>query len=248
MHLLPWPVLQALVAKPLLAQFGGRVRVAVSGGAPLSPSIAKCFLGLGLPLVQGYGMTETSPVVCVNTVHDNDPASVGRALPGVEVRDGENRELQVRGPIVMKGYWKRPNTAKTLDAEGWLGTGDQADIVDGRIYIRGRIKEIIVTSTGEKSRRATWSSPCSQTRCSNRPLVVGENRPSSPAWRCSSGRMAAPGRRPGPGRARPGQPQPPAVHRAILARIETSTASFPRYAVPAPCIARWSRGRQKTAS
>ena len=106
MAALPWPLLQALVAKPLLAQFGGRVRVAVSGGAPLSPTIAKCFLGLGLQLVQGYGMTETAPVVSVNSLDDNDPASVGRALPGVEVRIGDNRELQVRGPIVMQGYWK----------------------------------------------------------------------------------------------------------------------------------------------
>ena len=148
---LPWPLLRALVARPLLAQFGGRVRVAVSGGAPLSPTIAQCFLGLGLPLVQGYGMTETTPVVSVNTLEDNDPATVGRALPGVEVRIGENRELQVRGPIVMKGYWKRPeDTARILSGDGWLGTGDQAEIVDGRIRILGRIKEIIVTSTGEK--------------------------------------------------------------------------------------------------
>ncbi len=98
MAALPWSLLQALIAKPLLAQFGGRVRVAVSGGAALSPTIAKCFLGLGLPLVQGYGMTETAPVVSVNLLNDNDPACVGKALPGVEVRIGDNHELQVRGP------------------------------------------------------------------------------------------------------------------------------------------------------
>lgn len=234
MNLLPWPVLQALVAQPLLAQFGGRVRVAVSGGAPLSPTIAKCFLGLGLPLVQGYGMTETSPVVCVNTVHDNDPASVGRALPGVEVRIGENRELQVRGPIVMKGYWKRPeDTAKTLDAEGWLGTGDQADIVDGRIYIRGRIKEIIVTSTGEKIPPGDLELALQSDPLLEQTFVVGENRPfiacvavlKRDEWlRLAEGL--------GLEAQDPGSLNNPAVHRAILARIETSTASFPRYAVP----------------
>ena len=139
---LPWIVLEPLVARPLLGQFGGRVRVAVSGGAPLSPAIARCFLGLGLPLLQGYGMTETAPVVSVNTPRDNRPASVGRALPGVEVRIGENRELQVRGPIVMKGYWNRPeDTARMISSEGWLGTGDQAEIIDGRIYIKGRSPE-----------------------------------------------------------------------------------------------------------
>ena len=234
MNLLPWSVLQALVAKPLLAQFGGRVRVAVSGGAPLSPTIAKCFLGLGLPLVQGYGMTETSPVVCVNTVHDNDPASVGRALPGVEVRIGENRELQVRGPIVMKGYWKRPDdTARTLDADGWLGTGDQADIVDGRIYIRGRIKEIIVTSTGEKIPPGDLELALQSDPLLEQTFVVGENRPfiacvavlKRDEWlRLAAGL--------GLDAQDPDSPNNAAVHRAILARIETSTASFPRYAVP----------------
>ncbi len=178
MAALPWPLLQALVAKPLLAQFGGRVRVAVSGGAPLSPTIAKCFLGLGLHLVQGYGMTETAPVVSANSPDDNDPACVGRALPGVEVRIGDNRELQVRGPIVMKGYWNRPeDTAKILSPDGWLGTGDQAEIINGRIYIRGRIKEIIVTSTGEKVPPGDLELAVLADPALEQAFVVGENRP-----------------------------------------------------------------------
>lgn len=98
-----WPLLNALVAQPLQKQFGGRLRLTVSGGAPLSQQIARCFLGLGVPVVQGYGMTETSPVVAVNALMDNDPATVGRPLAGVEVRTGENKELQVRGPNVMRG-------------------------------------------------------------------------------------------------------------------------------------------------
>lgn len=148
---LTWAVLSPLVARPLLEQFGGRLRFAVSGGAALSQPIAQTFLGLGLPIVQGYGMTESAPVVSANQPHDNDPATVGHALPGVEVRIGENRELLVRGPNVMRGYWKRPeDTARTLTDDGWLHTGDQASITDGRIRILGRVKEIIVTSTGEK--------------------------------------------------------------------------------------------------
>ncbi len=120
-----WPLLDRLVARKLQAQFGGRLRVAVSGGAPLSHAVARCFLGLGVPVLQGYGMTETSPVVAANGVDDNDPATVGRALPGVELGIGENRELQVRGPSVMKGYWNRPeDTARVLTADGWLSTGD----------------------------------------------------------------------------------------------------------------------------
>lgn len=234
MAALPWALLRALVAKPLLAQFGGQVRVAVSGGAPLSPSIAKCFLGLGLPLVQGYGMTETTPVVSVNALTDNDPASVGRALPGVEVRIGENRELQVRGPIVMKGYWKRPeDTARTVDAEGWLGTGDQADIVNGRIYIKGRIKEIIVTSTGEKVPPGDLELALLADPLLEQAFVVGENRPfiacvavvNADEWTRLAADLGLP-----PHDAE--SLNHPSVHRAVLARIEKNTASFPRYAVP----------------
>ena len=234
MAALPWPVLQALVAKPLLAQFGGRVRVAVSGGAPLSPTIAKCFLGLGLPLIQGYGMTETAPVVSVNALDDNDPACVGKALPGVEVRIGDNHELQVRGPIVMKGYWKRPeDTAKILSPDGWLGTGDQADIVNGRIYIKGRIKEIIVTSTGEKVPPGDLELALLADPLLEQAFVVGENRPfiacvavlNAGEWQ----RLAADlGLNP---RAADSLNHP-SVHRAVLARIEKNTASFARYAVP----------------
>ncbi|ART48370.1 AMP-dependent synthetase/ligase [Acidovorax carolinensis] len=234
MAALPWPLLQALVGKPLLAQFGGRVRVAVSGGAPLSPTIAKCFLGLGLQLVQGYGMTETAPVVSVNSLDDNDPASVGRALPGVEVRIGENRELQVRGPIVMQGYWKRPeDTAKILSPDGWLGTGDQADIANGRIYIRGRIKEIIVTSTGEKVPPGDLELALLADPALEQAFVVGENRPfiacvavlKYDEWQ----RLAADlGLNP----QEAGSLNHASVHRAVLARMEKNTASFPRYAVP----------------
>ena len=234
MAALPWPVLNALVAQPLLAQFGGRVRVAVSGGAPLSPTIAKCFLGLGLPLIQGYGMTETAPVVSVNSLDDNDPACVGKALPGVEVRIGDNRELQVRGPIVMKGYWKRPeDTAKILSPDGWLGTGDQAEIINGRIYIRGRIKEIIVTSTGEKVPPGDLELAVLADPALEQAFVVGENRPfiacvaviKHDEWQ----RLAADlGLNPQEATSL----HHPSVQRAVLARIEKNTASFPRYAVP----------------
>ena len=234
MGALPWPLLQALVAKPLLAQFGGRVRVAVSGGAPLSPTIAKCFLGLGLPLIQGYGMTETSPVVSVNTLDDNDPSCVGKALPGVEVRIGDNRELQVRGAIVMKGYWKRPeDTAKILHADGWLGTGDQAEIVGGRIRILGRIKEIIVTSTGEKVPPGDLELAILADPLLEQAFVVGENRPfiacvavlKRDEWRRLADDL-------GLSAQDPTSLNQPSVHRAVLARIEKNTASFARYAVP----------------
>jgi len=129
-----WPALHALVAQKVLGAFGGRLRMAIAGGAPLSDAVARFYLGLGLTLLQGYGMTETSPVVSCNTPDDNDPASVGRPLPGVQVRIGENNELLVAGPTVMQGYWKRPeDTQRVLEPDGWLHTGDQARLTEGRL-------------------------------------------------------------------------------------------------------------------
>ena len=145
------PLLRALVARPILDRFGGRLRLAVVGGAAMDPGIAGLFIGLGLPVLQGYGMTEASPVVSVNRLDDNDPETVGRPLDNVEVRLGEADELLVRGPNVMLGYWNDPEaTARVLDRDRWLHTGDIAELVRGHIAIRGRVKDILVLSNGEK--------------------------------------------------------------------------------------------------
>jgi len=144
-------LLRKRVAAPVLARLGGRMRFAVLGGAPLDPAIAWLFLGLGLPVLQGYGMTEASPVISVNRLEGNVPESVGMPLDNVEVRIAADGELLARGPSVMKGYWNNPEaSAKSLDREGWLHTGDLAEITGGRIYIRGRLKDVLVLSNGEK--------------------------------------------------------------------------------------------------
>lgn len=136
--LLPWPLLHALVVRPLQAHWGGRLRWVLTG-APLPPALARCLLGLGLPLLQGHGTPEAGGLVCANTLHDQRPASVGRALPGVELHIGDNQQLQVRGPLVMKGYWEQPTeTARVLASDGWLSTGERAATVDGRLYLRSR--------------------------------------------------------------------------------------------------------------
>lgn len=145
------PLLRRVVAKPILARFGGRLRLAVVGGAALDPDLARTFIGIGLPLLQGYGMTEASPVIAVNRVGDNVPESVGPPVPGVEAKLAEGGELLVRGPNVMLGYWQNPEaTRAALTPDGWLRTGDIAEITGGRIYLRGRTKDIIVMSNGEK--------------------------------------------------------------------------------------------------
>jgi long-chain acyl-CoA synthetase len=150
--LLLWPLLKQLVADKLLARLGGRLRLAISGGAALSADNARTFIGLGMHILQGYGLSETSPVVGVNRIHDNLPSSIGQKLPNIEVRLGEHNALEVRGPSVMMGYWNNEAASKSMfTADGWLNTGDVASIdAQGHITITGRIKEIIVLSNGEK--------------------------------------------------------------------------------------------------
>lgn len=147
-----WPILQKLVAQKVLDKLGGHMRVAISGGAALAPEISRVFTGLGLPVVQGYGLTETSPVISGNHLECNFPDSVGQPIRDVEVRIGEKNALLVKGPNVMLGYWNNPEATKAMiDSDGWLNTGDTVGISDtGHIYIIGRIKEIIVMSNGEK--------------------------------------------------------------------------------------------------
>ncbi len=177
-HRLAWPILHRLVAAPVLARFGGRLRLAVSGGGPLHPEISRCFIGLGLPLIQGYGLTEASPVLTANRMEDNIPASVGPPLPGIELRVGEREELLARGPGVMLGYWNRPDdTRGAVDAEGWLHTGDQARLSDDHVFITGRIKEIIVTAAGEKIAPTDLETAIIQEPLFEQVMVVGEGRP-----------------------------------------------------------------------
>jgi long-chain acyl-CoA synthetase len=177
-RLLLWPLLDRLVARKVRERFGGHLRIAVSGGAPLSPTIAGTFLGLGVPILQGYGLTEASPVVSANTPQDNLPASIGRPLPGVEVRIGTSDELLVRAPSVMLGYWGLPAaTAEAIDGEGWLHTGDQARLQDGRLFLTGRIKEVIVLSTGEKVAPADLETAIALDGLFSQVMVIGEGRP-----------------------------------------------------------------------
>ncbi|MBU1689642.1 MAG: long-chain fatty acid--CoA ligase [Gammaproteobacteria bacterium] len=144
-------LLQPLVAGPVLNRLGGRMRLTVVGGAPLELRVARSFIGLGLSMLQGYGLTEASPIVAGNREHDNDPITVGAPLPGVAVRVNDVGELLVRGPSVMLGYWHNPEaTAEVLDADGWLNTGDLVEIPADKIIIKGRTKDILVLSNGEK--------------------------------------------------------------------------------------------------
>jgi long-chain acyl-CoA synthetase len=177
--LLLYPLLKKLVGEKVTGKLGGRLRYAVSGGAALPLPVAKTFIGLGLEVLQGYGLTETSPVISVNRPGHNDPASVGEPLRGIEVRIGEQDELLVKSPGVMLGYWNNhAATAAMIDPDGWLHTGDQARIEDGLIYITGRIKDILVLSNGEKVPPADMEAAICMDPLFDQALVLGEGRPS----------------------------------------------------------------------
>ncbi len=173
-----WPLLRRLVARRVLDRFGGRVRLAVSGGAPLSGEVGQFFLGLGLPLVEGYGLTEASSAVCAAKLGTYVPGSVGEPFDGTEIKIAEQGEILVRSPGVMLGYWNSPeNTADAIDAEGWLHTGDIGEIRDGRLYIRGRLKEIIVLSTGKKVSPTDIEVAITKDPLFSQAMVVGEGQP-----------------------------------------------------------------------
>jgi long-chain acyl-CoA synthetase len=231
--LLLQPLLQLLVADRILAGLGGRLRLAISGGAPLPPPIARVFIGLGLNLLQGYGLTETGPVISVNTVDDNLPATVGRPYPGVEVRVADNGELLVRGPNVMLGYWQDQTATETvIDREGWFNTGDQARLdADGHITITGRLKGIIVLSTGEKVPPADIEMAIAVNPLFEQVLVAGEGRPYLVAlvvlnkrqWTKLAARLGIPAER-------SDLLNSPEVEQALLDEIARRISRFPGYA------------------
>lgn len=172
------PLLHKLVAEKILDKLGGNLRLAVSGGAALSPDIARTFIGLGLNLSQGYGMTEASPIVSTNLLYDNEPDSVGQKFCNIEVRLGEDDELLVKGPSVMMGYLNNQQaTDEVIDKDGWLHTGDKAKIINEHIYITGRIKDILVLSTGEKVPPCDIELAITNTPLFEQAIVLGEAKP-----------------------------------------------------------------------
>ena len=174
-----WPLLQKLVAQKVLDRLGGRLRVALSGGAALSPEVSRIFIGLGLPVLQGYGLTETSPVISGNHPENNFPDSVGQPIGDIQIRRGEQNELLVKGPNIMLGYWNNPEATRAIiDADGWLNTGDVVRISEtGHIYITGRTKEIIVMSNGEKIPPTDMEHAILHDHLFEQVMISGEARP-----------------------------------------------------------------------
>ncbi|MDQ6955459.1 MAG: AMP-dependent synthetase/ligase [Mariprofundaceae bacterium] len=175
-----WAILDGIVNAKLRAKMGGNLRLFVSGGAALSPRIANFLLAADMIVLPGYGLSETSPVLTVNPMHKIKPASVGSALPGVQLKLADDGELLVKGDVVMRGYWHKAEESKqTFDSEGWLYTGDIAEIDDdGYVYIVDRKKEIMVLSSGENVPPALVEQHLIHDPCIEQAMVIGEGR----AW------------------------------------------------------------------
>lgn len=174
-------VFDALVGKAVRAKLGGNLDYVIVGGAPLSHEVAKTFISLGLPLLQGYGLTESSPIVSVNTKQQNRPDSIGLLLRGVQVKIMDNDELWVKGDNVMQGYWRNDQaTEKTIVIDGeerWLRTGDRAAIdADGYLRIIGRIKDILVLANGEKVPPPDIEAAIARNPIFEQVMVVGEGK------------------------------------------------------------------------
>ena len=229
------PILKKLVADKVLEQFGGNLKVAIAGGAALNGKVARVFGGLGLAPIQGYGMTEASPIIAGNSLTLNQPDTVGKLFPNLQMRLApETHEIQIRGSSIMKGYWKRPeDTARVLDSEGWLSTGDVGEINEtGLLRIKGRIKEIIVTSTGEKVPPVDLELALETDPLFSQAYVVGENKPFISAvtvlnpeeWKKLAAELKV--------SASEASLKLTSVRTAILKRVKAAAADFPHYALP----------------
>lgn len=158
--------------------FGSKLEKLISGGAPLSKEIAQFFVNIDVPVYQGYGLTEFSPVISTNYPNANKVGSCGKVIPSAQIKINENSELFVKGPSLMKGYLNQKElTAKTIDKDGWLHTGDVAYLdEDGYLFIKSRTKEIFKTSTGEYVNAVEIEQKLSKNKYIEFAVIISENR------------------------------------------------------------------------
>lgn len=168
----------SLVLKRMRERINPRLRFFISGGAPLSKEVAEFFWSLGIPLLEGYGLTETSPVVTVNSLHAVKPGTVGKSISGVELRISNDGEIQVKGQNVMKGYWNMPEATGEVIKDGWFSTGDIGFFdEDGFLTITERKKDIIITDFGKNVSPQRLEALLRQSEYIKDAVVFGNKRP-----------------------------------------------------------------------
>jgi long-chain acyl-CoA synthetase len=160
------------------AVFGGRLRMALSGAAPISPDVLEFFAAAGVPVLEGYGMTETTGVGTVNTLNHHRLGTVGVAAPGTQIRLADDGEVLMRGPHVFAGYWRDPAATAAVLVDGWVHTGDIGALdADGFLTITGRKKDIIITAGGKNIAPANLENDLRQSRWISHAIVYGDRRP-----------------------------------------------------------------------
>jgi long-chain acyl-CoA synthetase len=167
-----------LVMRKIRAGLGGRLRLCISGGAPLPAEVMEFFIAIGVTVLEGYGLTETSPVICLNRPGQERPGSVGPPLPGVEIRIGEDGEILTRGPHVMRGYFHNEPATRAAIRDGWFHTGDVGRIEpDGRLVITDRLKDLLVTAGGKKVAPQPLEARLKGSRWVSEAVLLGDRQP-----------------------------------------------------------------------